>query len=93
MSTTALEEAIAIAGSQVALAAMVGKTKARVGQWLSGDPIPEKICPLIEAGTGIACEKLRPDVQWERDSKGQIKGHFVPIERPKVDQARRRGVA
>jgi DNA-binding transcriptional regulator YdaS (Cro superfamily) len=35
-----------------------------VYQWERQDRVPAEYCPDIEAITGIACELLRPDVNW-----------------------------
>lgn len=67
MSSHPLEEATRIIGSQVALAAQLGVTKAAVGQWkLEGRKVPAEHCPVIERLTAgqIRCEDLRPDIDW-----------------------------
>lgn len=67
MSTSPLEEAARIIGSQVALAAQLGVTKAAVGQWkLEGRKVPAEHCPVIERLTDghVRCEDLRPDIDW-----------------------------
>ncbi|WP_418514783.1 YdaS family helix-turn-helix protein [Delftia sp. PS-11] len=62
----ALVSAIRKAGSQSALARLVGKKQAHVSFWLkSGKGAPAEYCPSIEAGTGVLCEHLRPHVRWE----------------------------
>lgn len=67
MSTSPLEEAARIIGSQVALATHLGVTKAAVGQWkLEGRKVPAEHCPVIERLTDgqVRCEDLRPDIDW-----------------------------
>ena len=62
-----IEKAAGIVGSQSALAAALGVTKAAVWQWK--DParqVPAEHCPVIERITHgeVRCEELRPDVDW-----------------------------
>lgn len=67
MTTHPIDEAAGIVGSQVALAAALGVTKAAVNQWkLEGRKVPAEHCPAIERATGgkVRCEALRPDVDW-----------------------------
>lgn len=62
-----IDKAAAILGSQVALAAVLGVTKAAVGQWRDPDRrVPAEHCPAIERATGgaVRCEELRPDMDW-----------------------------
>lgn len=37
---------------------------ATVYQWEKTERVPAEYCPDIEAITGVACELLRPDVNW-----------------------------
>lgn len=67
----ALMDAIERAGGQSALATKLSKTAkesishARVWNWINrGKKAPAELCPLIERVTGVACERLRPDVDW-----------------------------
>ena len=65
--THPIEKAAGILGSQSALAAALGVTKAAVWQWK--DParqVPAEHCPVIERITHgeVRCEELRPDVDW-----------------------------
>jgi DNA-binding transcriptional regulator YdaS (Cro superfamily) len=60
----ALDEAVKKAGSQAALAAMCGVVQGAVSNWKSRGTVPAEYCPAIEKGTGVACERLRPDVDW-----------------------------
>lgn len=64
---TALEKAAAIVGSQSKLAAVLGVSKAALGQWkLKGRNVPAEYCPKIEELThgNVRCEDLRPDIDW-----------------------------
>ncbi|WP_390342332.1 transcriptional regulator [Variovorax boronicumulans] len=63
-----VERAARIVGSQTALAAALGVTKAAVGQWKEeGRRVPAEHCPSIERLTAgaVRCEELRPDVAWD----------------------------
>ncbi|WP_092289528.1 MULTISPECIES: YdaS family helix-turn-helix protein [unclassified Cupriavidus] len=67
-SHEALLEAARIAGSQSRLTAMCGKKQAHFHKWLNSPlGVPAEYCPLIEQGTGVTCERLRPDLagQWQ----------------------------
>ena len=62
-----IEKASRLLGSQTALAALLGVTKAAVGQWREeGRKVPAQHCPLIERATRgeVRCEELRPDIAW-----------------------------
>lgn len=68
MDAHPIDSAAAIAGSQAALAMLLGVTKAAVNQWK--DPsrrVPLEHCAAIEAATGGAVMRwaLRPD-DWHR---------------------------
>lgn len=63
-----VDRAAKAVGSQTALAAALGVTKAAVGQWKDeGRRVPAEHCPAIERLTGgiVRCEDLRPDVAWD----------------------------
>lgn len=63
MSSEALQKAIQIAGSQQALAKMVGKTQGHVSQWLRrGGRVPPNLVLRIEKATGVDRKRLRPDL-------------------------------
>jgi len=47
-----------------AIAAKFGVTQQAITNWLARD-IPADKCPDIEQLTGIRCEDLRPDVNWD----------------------------
>lgn len=57
----ALREAIGVAGSQVALAAICRVTQPAVSKWLAKGEAPIEHVPAIEAGTGVSRHRLRPD--------------------------------
>ena len=59
---TAIDEAIAIAGSQKKLGKMIGVSQQRISCWKrKGFPAPEFVIP-IEKFTGIHRGNLRPDL-------------------------------
>lgn len=63
-----IDRAAEIVGSQVALASLLGVSKAAVNQWKdAGRKVPAEKCPAIERATGgrVRCEELRPDVPWD----------------------------
>lgn len=73
-----IERAADVIGSQVALASLLGVTKAAVCQWKDeGRRVPAEHCPLIERETRriasergdpaliVTCEQLRPDIAWD----------------------------
>lgn len=62
-----IDRAASIVGSQVALAVLLGVTKAAVNQWKDdGRKVPAEHCPPIERATKgqVRCEDLRPDIEW-----------------------------
>ena len=61
-----IEKAIAILGSQTALAAACGVSQAAVVKWLNGGKMDVRHIPHIIRATGGAVrpEELRPDVDW-----------------------------
>jgi Uncharacterized protein conserved in bacteria, prophage-related len=69
LQSEALDAAISIIGSQVALARKLRISKAAVGQWKDeGRRVPLSHCAAIESATGgiVTCEDLRPDISWSR---------------------------
>lgn len=67
----ALTDAVRLAEGQSSLAeklsavAQTPVSQARVWNWINRDHrAPAEMCPLIERVTGVACERLRPDVDW-----------------------------
>lgn len=65
METHPIDLAAKVLGSQVALAAALGTTKAVVNQWKRAR-VPAEYCPKIELLTDgqVRCEQLRPDIAW-----------------------------
>lgn len=66
--------------SQQALAAAAGVHQTFVSAVVAGRRRPGPTsAPAFEAATGIRAEALCPDVEWLRDSAGQITGYHVPL--------------
>lgn len=62
-----LQSAVEIAGSQVALARLVGVGEKTVWAWIHrGTKVNEIVALKIERATkgAVRCEDLRPDVDW-----------------------------
>lgn len=79
MRVNIIEQVIAQAGSQKALADLLGVSKAFVNQIAQGErPIPAERCARIEESLGIPCEQLRPLLQWVRDADGRVTHYMVP---------------
>ena len=62
MTNQALRRAIALAGSQTALAAKIGKTQGHVSKWLERNVLPADMVIAIEQATGVSRHDLRPDI-------------------------------
>ena len=61
----AVKRAIAVKGSQTALAAAVGVTQPTIFDWLNRmKMIPAERVPDVESATGIPRHELRPDL-WQ----------------------------
>ena len=71
-----IDTAAEVMGSQAALAAALGVTRAAVGQWKGKDrkgkarKVPAEHCLVIERetrarGSAVTCEELRPDMAWD----------------------------
>lgn len=80
--TDAIQQAVAIAGSQTALAELIGVTQGLIHHYLRGVKPPPDRCVAVEQSTGIRCELLRPDITWTRREDGQITGYHVPLSLP-----------
>lgn len=63
-----LQKAIDKAGSQSALARMIGTTQQNVHHWVKRSWVPAEVVKSIEAATGVPRHELRPDL-WEPSSK------------------------
>jgi DNA-binding transcriptional regulator YdaS (Cro superfamily) len=74
----ALTRAIDQAGGKAALARKLNErghgkvTGPAVYQWERQGRVPAEYCPDIEVVTGIACELLRPDVNWAALRKAPV---------------------
>lgn len=44
--------------------------------------IPADRCLALETVTGIPCEEIRPDLNWQRDAEGKVTGYTVPVTDP-----------
>lgn len=60
-----LDRAIEIAGGGTALAVAIGVSTNAPRMWKTRGNVPAEHCPSIERATGVLCEELRPDVEWE----------------------------
>ncbi|MDW3684878.1 Cro/CI family transcriptional regulator [Cupriavidus sp. CV2] len=63
-----IERAIEIAGGKTKLARAIGVTPQMVSQWSRKEkpkPISVARCAQIEKLTGVPCEQLNPDEDWE----------------------------
>lgn len=60
----ALEKAISLAGSQVALAKAIGKRQAHIWSWMNKHPVsPEAVIPICKAvAWGVTPHEMRPDL-------------------------------
>lgn len=76
-----VQKAVDLAGGQTALASAVGGKvrQGHVWNWLQSGRVPEAHCPAVERITGIKCEELRPDVDWERDRRGRVTAYRVRV--------------
>jgi len=77
----ALQEAIDRAGGISALAALIGVVASAPSMWKSRGRVPAEHCPAIERATGVACEKLRPDVPWDVLRLQAAPDLTVPVEK------------
>lgn len=84
-----LKAAVAAAGGQNALAQRITELgqpvrQGHVWNWLNVKKgmVPPYIAPLVEQATAIACEKLRPDLRWERGKDGRVVAYSTPVQQP-----------
>lgn len=62
---TGIDKAIAIAGSQVKLAAAIGAKQQMVAYWKKMGIVSDAgMCAAIEQVTGVRCEELNPNEDW-----------------------------
>ncbi|GAA4255886.1 hypothetical protein GBZ26_07780 [Azospirillum formosense] len=66
-----LARAIAIVGSQRALAKLIGTTQQNISRMMRMRTVSAKFAPRIERATGgqVLRHELCPDVEWEADSR------------------------
>lgn len=61
--TSALDAAVCKAGSQSALARLIGVTQRAVWRWVhEKKPLPAHHVLTVEAATGVSKHRLRPDI-------------------------------
>lgn len=65
MNMLALDKAIEAAGSQLALAQLLGIKPPSISGWYDRRRVPAERCIAIEAATGVSRHDLRPDVFGE----------------------------
>ena len=62
---TGIAKAIAIAGSQVKLAALIGANQQMVSYWNKAGIVSDTgMCAAIERETGVRCEELNRNEDW-----------------------------
>lgn len=62
---TGIDKAIAEAGSQVKLAALIGATQQMISYWKRTGIVSDTgMCAAIERATGVHCEELNPGEDW-----------------------------
>lgn len=62
MNMPALDKAVEAAGSQLALAQLLGIKPPSISGWYDRQRVPAERCIAIEAATGVSRHDLRPDV-------------------------------
>jgi DNA-binding transcriptional regulator YdaS (Cro superfamily) len=72
-----MQRAVEAAGGQTALARLIGVTQGLIWHYVRNAQPPPERCADIERVTGVACEELRPDVDWDRDDAGRVTGYRV----------------
>ncbi|MBD8548028.1 YdaS family helix-turn-helix protein [Sphingomonas sp. CFBP 8760] len=69
IAQAALKAAVTEAGSQSALARLLGVTQRAVWRWVTeGKPLPAQHVEACERETRVPKEKLRPDLPWDKSS-------------------------
>lgn len=82
--TTAIE----LAGSQAALAGVLGVKQPTVSEWAQGRrPVPPKQCVRMERHFEgkVTCESLNPDAGWQRAGAVAKPWPYHPLGQPLVD--------
>lgn len=77
----ALSKVIRAVGTSAELARVCRQFPQTITRWKKKGAIPVHHCPAVEEATGIPCEELRPDVDWERDASGHVVGYLVRLGR------------
>lgn len=78
MAKSPLRKAIDVAGSQTALASLIGKTQGHISKWLQRDYVPPESVLDIERATGISRHELRPDIYpAEAEGFAEERGQFI----------------
>lgn len=73
---TPLAEAVRQVGSQSAFARLVGKSQATVyGLLRDGKPLWAESVLIVESATGVAKERLRPDIFRPNDASAEAVRH------------------
>ncbi|QQQ40937.1 helix-turn-helix domain-containing protein [Stenotrophomonas maltophilia] len=72
MDMSALDRAVQSAGSQQALAQLLGIKPPSVSGWYDRCRVPAERCIAIELATGVSRHQLRPDVFGPDPSEAQI---------------------
>lgn len=72
-----MQRAVEVAGGQTALARLIGVTQGLIWHYVRNAQPPPERCAEIERATGVTCEELRPDVDWDRDEAGNVTGYRV----------------
>lgn len=80
-SDSALAMAVRAAGSQSAFGRLVEKRQSTVREWLKADRLPGEYVLAIEAATGVAKEKLRPDLYRPEETVGKAGDALNDLER------------
>lgn len=62
--SSSLGPAIDANGGLSKVAQLLGVSTNRLANWIKRG-VPAERCPDVEAATGIRCEELRPDVNWQ----------------------------
>jgi DNA-binding transcriptional regulator YdaS (Cro superfamily) len=70
----ALRRAIEVAGGLAKLGRMIDCSIQQVWNWTVSGRAPVSACPKIEAATGVPCEELRPEINWEYMRKKLAEG-------------------
>lgn len=64
-----IEKAVAYAGTQAALARLIGRNPQEINVWMKSGKPPEKHCRKIKKSTSVSLHDLRPDKFDTEDQK------------------------